>query len=132
MESIATGPLSRMGSCGQEIQANVQWAKRQVLVQRHILGLLDEAGSRGSSNTRYQKTRTVRRCFSGPQKGPAERCHIKKTQNLRAERNCPRKTFKSIRKTRKKIRKTIRNATEICLAPLRPLKNISPALFNKF
>ena len=56
---------------------------------------------------------------------------------MSAERNCPRKkTFKSIRKTvwktRKKIRKTIRNAFETFLAPLRPLKNISPALFNKF
>ena len=48
----------------------------------------------------------------------------------------PEKTFKSIRntvwKTRKKIRKTMRNAFEKLLAPLRPLKNISPALFNKF
>ena len=35
-------------------------------------------------------------------------------------------------KREKKIRKTIRNATEKCLAPLRPLKNTSPALFNKF
>ena len=32
---------------------------------------------------------------------------------------------------RKRIRKTIRNAFEKFLAPLRPLKNISPALFNK-
>ena len=55
---------------------------------------------------------------------------------MSVERNSPRKTFELIRKmvwkTRKKIRKTIRNATEKCLAPLRPLKNISPALFNKF
>ena len=54
---------------------------------------------------------------------------------MSAERNCPRKHFKSIRKTvwktRKRIRKTIRNAFEKCLAPLRPLKNISPALFNQ-
>ena len=32
----------------------------------------------------------------------------------------------------KRIRKTIRNDTEKLLAPLRPLKNISPALFNNF
>ena len=48
----------------------------------------------------------------------------------------PRKTFKSIRKTvwktRKKIKETIRNVFEIFLAPLRPLKNVSPALFTKF
>ena len=37
--------------------------------------------------------------------------------------------FKSIRKTVWKARK---NAFEKVLAPLRPLKNISPALFNKF
>ena len=53
---------------------------------------------------------------------------------MSAERNCPRKTLKSIRKTvwktRKRIWKTIRNATEEVLAPLRPLKNISPALFS--
>ena len=41
---------------------------------------------------------------------------------MSAERSCPRKTFKSIRKTvwkkrEKKIRKTIRNATEKCLSP---------------
>ena len=46
------------------------------------------------------------------------------------------KTIKSIRKmvwkTRKRIRKTIRNAFEKCLAPLRPLKNISPALSTNF
>ena len=34
-------------------------------------------------------------------------------------------------KTQKRIRKTIRNAFEKYLAPLRPPKNISPALFNK-
>ena len=39
---------------------------------------------------------------------------------------------KRFEKREKKIRKTIRNAFEKCLAPLRPLKNISPALFNKF
>ena len=55
---------------------------------------------------------------------------------MSAERNCPRKIIKSIRttvwKTRKRIRKTIRNAFEKCLAPLRPPKHFSPALFNKF
>ena len=44
------------------------------------------------------------------------------------------KTFKSIRKTvwktRKRIRKAIRNAFETISAPLKPLKNISPALFK--
>ena len=54
---------------------------------------------------------------------------------MSAERNCPRKTFESIRKRfekrGKKVRKTIRNATENCLAPLRPLKNTSPALLKK-
>ena len=39
---------------------------------------------------------------------------------------------KQFEKREKKIRKTIRNATKLFLAPLRPLKNISPALFNKF
>ena len=39
---------------------------------------------------------------------------------------------KRFEKREKKIRKTIRNATEKCLAPLRPLKNISLALFWKF
>ena len=56
---------------------------------------------------------------------------------MSAERNCPRSTFKSIRrkkglKNAKKDPKTIRNAIENILAPLRPLKNISPALFSKF
>ena len=55
---------------------------------------------------------------------------------MSAERNCPRKILKPIQKTvwktRKRIRKTIRNAFEKLLAPLRPLQNISPALFNKF
>ena len=41
---------------------------------------------------------------------------------MSAERNCPRKTFKSIRKTvwktRTRIRKTIRNVFEKCLRPL--------------
>ena len=41
-------------------------------------------------------------------------------------------TRKTVWKTRKKIRKTIRNVFEKCLAPLRPLKIISPALFTKF
>ena len=54
---------------------------------------------------------------------------------MSAERNCPRKTFKSIRKTvwktRKKIRKTIRNAIEKCLAPLRPTQNFSPPSFHQ-
>ena len=39
---------------------------------------------------------------------------------------------KRFEKREEKIRKTIRNATEKLLAPLRPLKNISPALFNNF
>ena len=39
---------------------------------------------------------------------------------------------KRFEKTRKGIRKTIRNAFEKFLAPLRPLNNISPALFTKF
>ena len=33
----------------------VQWATRQILVQGHSLGLLDEAGSRGTSYTRARK-----------------------------------------------------------------------------
>ena len=41
-------------------------------------------------------------------------------------------TKKRFEKREKKIRKTIRNVFEKLLAPLRPLKNISPALFNKF
>ena len=74
-----------------------------------------------------------------PAKG-AEKNHEWRVKRIRAacmsaKRNCPRKTFKSIRKTvwktRKRIRKTIPNATEKVLAPLRPPKNISPALFNK-
>ena len=40
--------------------------------------------------------------------------------------------MKTVEKREKKIRKTIRNVFEKFLAPLRPLKNISPALFNKF
>ena len=39
---------------------------------------------------------------------------------------------KRFEKGEKKIRKTIQNVFENFLAPLRPLKNISPALFNKF
>ena len=38
---------------------------------------------------------------------------------------------KRFEKREKKIRKTIRNAFETFLAPLRPLKNISPALFTE-
>ena len=38
---------------------------------------------------------------------------------------------KRFEKREKKIRKAIRNVFEKCLAPLRPLKNISPALFNR-
>ena len=34
------------GSCGQQIQASVQGAMQQMLVGRHNLRLLDEAGSR--------------------------------------------------------------------------------------
>ena len=39
---------------------------------------------------------------------------------------------KRFEKREKKIRKTIRNVFEKMLAPLRPLKSFSPALFNKF
>ena len=62
--------------------------------------------------------------------------NLKYQGGMSAERNWPWKTFKSIRKTvwktRKRIRKTIRNAFEKNVAPLRLLKNISPALFNNF
>ena len=52
---------------------------------------------------------------------------------MSAERNCPRKTFKSIRKTVWKTRKNDpKRVWKKNWAPLRPLKNISPALFNKF
>ena len=45
---------------------------------------------------------------------------------------CLTRHEKRFEKKRKKIRKTIRNATEKCLALSGRLKNISPALVNKF
>ena len=39
---------------------------RQMLVLGHNLGLTDEAGSRGASITREQKTRTVSTCWINP------------------------------------------------------------------
>ena len=60
----------------------------------------------------------------------------KKARKTKKKTRIPGSGFKSIRKTvwktRKKIRTTIRNVFEKCLAPLRLLKNISPALFNRF
>ena len=53
-------------------------------------------------------------------------------QNETAPEKLLNRYEKRFEKRKKKIRKTIRNATENCLAPLRPLKNISPALFNQF
>ena len=44
------------GSCGHQIQANGQWAMRQMPVQEHNLGFRDEAGSWGTSSTPDQKT----------------------------------------------------------------------------
>ena len=52
-------------------------------------------------------------------------------QNETAPEKLLNRYEKRFEKTRKRIRKTIRNAFEKLLAPLRPLKNISPALFNQ-
>ena len=53
-------------------------------------------------------------------------------QNETDPEKCLNRYEERFEKREKRIRKTIRNAFEKFLAPLRPLKNISPALFNKF
>ena len=53
-------------------------------------------------------------------------------QNETAAEKLLNRYEKRFEKSEKKTWKTIRNATEKVLAPLRPLENISPALFNKF
>ena len=51
-------------------------------------------------------------------------------QNKTAPEKILNRYEKRFEKCEKKIQKTIRNVFEIFLAPLRPLKNISPALFQ--
>ena len=52
-------------------------------------------------------------------------------QNEIAPKNFEIDTKNGLKKREQKTRKTIRIANKKLLAPLRPLKNISPALFNK-
>ena len=64
----------------------------------------------------------------------------KRAQKIRAARlqneTAPEKNLiwheRQFEKREKRTRKTIRNETEFFKAPLRPPKNCSPALFNKF
>ena len=60
--------LRWQGSCGQQIQANVQraMALKQMLVQGHNLRLLDEAGGWGTSSTRDQKTKDKQHMINQP------------------------------------------------------------------
>ena len=53
-------------------------------------------------------------------------------QNETAPEKLLNRYEKGFEKREKRSEKTIRNVLEKCLAPLRPLKNISPALLNKF
>ena len=53
-----TTPNRWSGSWGQQIQNLLEGAMKQMLFQARSLGLLDEAGSHGTSSSQHQKTRT--------------------------------------------------------------------------